>query len=55
MLYLDANVFIYAAINTEEIGKKARTLLQKIQQGDEQAVTNHLGRKIQDDNRFEAS
>jgi uncharacterized protein len=42
MLYLDANVFIYAAINTEEIGKKARILLQKIQQGDQQAATSAL-------------
>ena len=42
MLYLDANVFIYAAINTEEIGEKARTLLQKIQQGEEQAATSAL-------------
>ena len=42
MLYLDANVFIYAAINTEEIGEKARNLLQKIQQGQEQAATSVL-------------
>ena len=42
MLYLDANVFIYAAINTQEIGEKARTLLQKIQQGEEQAATSAL-------------
>ena len=42
MLYLDANVFIYAAINTEEIGEKARTLLQKIQQGEQQAGTSVL-------------
>lgn len=42
MLYLDANVFIYAAINTEEIGEKARALLQKIQQGEEQAATSVL-------------
>lgn len=42
MLYLDANVFVYAAINTEEVGKKARTLLQKIQQGEEQAATSAL-------------
>ena len=42
MLYLDSNVFIYAAINTEEIGKKARTLLQKIQQGDQKAATSVL-------------
>ncbi len=39
MLYLDANIFIYAAINTEEIGKKARSLLLRIQQGEEQAAT----------------
>ena len=39
MLYLDANIFIYAAINTESTGKKARSLLLKIQQGDEQAAT----------------
>jgi predicted nucleic acid-binding protein len=42
MLYLDANVFIYAAINTEELGKKARSLLQKIQRGGEQAATSAL-------------
>ena len=42
MLYLDANVFIYAAINTEEIGQKARALLQKIQQSQEQAATSAL-------------
>ena len=42
MLYLDANVFIYAAINTQEIGEKARTLLQKIQQGDQQGATSAL-------------
>ena len=42
MLYLDANVFVYAAINTEEVGKRARTLLQKIQQGEEQAATSAL-------------
>ena len=42
MLYLDANVFIYAAINTQEIGEKARALLQKIQQGEQQAVTSVL-------------
>lgn len=42
MLYLDSNVFIYAAINTEEIGQKARVLLQKIQEGEEQAATSAL-------------
>jgi len=42
MLYLDANIFVYAAINTEEIGKKARDLLQRIQKGEEQAATSAL-------------
>ncbi len=42
MLYLDSNVFIYAAINTEEIGQKARALLQQIQQGDQKAATSVL-------------
>ena len=42
MLYLDANVFIYATINTEESGKKARALLQKVQQGEEKAATSAL-------------
>ena len=42
MLYLDANVFIYAAINTEDIGQKARALLQKIQLGEEQGATSAL-------------
>jgi predicted nucleic acid-binding protein len=42
MLYLDSNVFIYAALNTEEIGKRARVLLRKVQQGEEQASSSVL-------------
>ncbi|MGA3111187.1 MAG: type II toxin-antitoxin system VapC family toxin [Candidatus Bathyarchaeia archaeon] len=42
MIYLDSNVFIYAAINTQEPGEKARSLLQRIQQGDEKAETSAL-------------
>ena len=42
MIYLDSNVFIYATINTKEIGEKARTLLQKIQQGEQKAETSAL-------------
>ena len=42
VLYLDANVFIYAAINTEELGEKARSLLGRIQQGEEKAETSAL-------------
>jgi len=42
VLYLDANIFIYATINTEEIGEKARSLLGRIQQGEEKAETSAL-------------
>jgi predicted nucleic acid-binding protein len=42
MMYLDTNVFIYAAINTEELGKKAGSLLQRVQQGFEKAATSAL-------------
>ncbi|MGD6851051.1 MAG: type II toxin-antitoxin system VapC family toxin [Candidatus Bathyarchaeia archaeon] len=42
MLYLDANIFIYAALNTEEIGTKAVALMAKIQSGGEKAVTSAL-------------
>jgi hypothetical protein len=42
MIYLDSNVFIYSAINTQEPGEKARSLLQRIQQGDEKAETSAL-------------
>ena len=42
MLYLDSNVFIYAAINTQALGERARSLLQKIQLGEEKAQTSAL-------------
>jgi predicted nucleic acid-binding protein len=42
VLYLDANILIFAALNTEEIGEKAVALLSNIQNGDEQAVTSAL-------------
>ena len=42
MLYLDANIFIYAATNTEEQGEKAGALLQKVQSGEEKAKTSVL-------------
>jgi predicted nucleic acid-binding protein len=42
VLYLDANVFIYAAINTEELGEKSAALLKKIQLGKEKAETSAL-------------
>jgi len=42
VLYLDANVFIFAALNIEEEGDKAVILLEKIQQGEEKAITSAL-------------
>ena len=42
MLYLDANIFVYAAINTEQPGDKARSLLRKIHLGEEIAETSAL-------------
>jgi len=42
MLYIDSNVFIYAALNTEKIGERARALLLKVQQGEEQASSSAL-------------
>ena len=42
MLYLDSNVFVYAAINSKDLGENARELLQKIQQGEMQAETSAL-------------
>jgi len=42
VLYLDANVFIYATVNTKELGEKSRSLLQRIQQGEEKAETSAL-------------
>jgi predicted nucleic acid-binding protein len=42
VLYLDANIFIYAAINTQELGEKVCALLKKIQLGEEEAETSVL-------------
>jgi len=39
LLYLDAGVFIYAALSREGIGKRARSLLQKVQDGREEAAS----------------
>ncbi len=42
MLYLDANVFVYAATNTSELGEKASALLERIQSWEETAKTSVL-------------
>jgi len=42
MLYLDSNVFLYATLNTQEIGNRARNLLKQVQSGKEQASSSAL-------------
>jgi len=42
VLYLDANVFVFAAVNTEDLGDKARSIIRRIQLGEETAVTSAL-------------
>ena len=42
VLYLDSNIFIFAALNTEKEGFKATALLAKVQSGIESAVTSAL-------------
>ena len=42
VLYLDANILIFAALNTEKEGDKAVALLMKIQSAEEQAITSAL-------------
>ncbi len=42
VLYLDANIFIFAALNTTEKGDKSEFLLAQIQLGHENACTSAL-------------
>jgi predicted nucleic acid-binding protein len=42
MRYLDANVFIYAALYEGEKGDKARKLIKKVREGEEAAFTSVL-------------
>ena len=39
MLYLDAGVFIYAALNRQSIGTRARSLIQRVADGREEAAS----------------
>ncbi|MDO8508955.1 MAG: type II toxin-antitoxin system VapC family toxin [Nanoarchaeota archaeon] len=41
-VYLDANLFIYASIDTEEIGKNARAIIEKVKKGHYKAYTTSL-------------
>jgi hypothetical protein len=42
MLYLDSNVFLYAILNDEELGERARNLLREVQSGRENASSSAL-------------
>ena len=42
VLYLDSNIFITAAVDLGELGKKTVALLAEIQRGEVQAVTSAL-------------
>ena len=39
MIYLDAGVFIYAALSRDGVGRRARTLLAKVRDGREEAAS----------------
>ena len=42
MIYLDSNVFIYAATSTSKKGQRSRLLISNITQGKEKAATASL-------------
>lgn len=42
MKYIDSNLFIYAALYSDERGEKARNFIKKVRKGDREAVTSAL-------------
>jgi len=42
MIYLDSNVFIYAALNADGLGSKMRQLLARVEEGSESAASSAL-------------
>ncbi len=42
MIYLDANIFVYSAINNGEMGEKSRVLLKKVMKDEIPACTSVL-------------
>jgi len=42
MIYIDSNVFLYAMLNRERIGNRARALLGEVQQGKKHACSSAL-------------
>ena len=39
MIYLDAGVFILAALNQQSLGRRARSLIQRVSEGKEEAAS----------------
>ena len=42
MIYLDSNVFIYACLNSDEVGERSRSLLRDVENGNIEASTSAL-------------
>ena len=42
MIYLDSNVFIFAALNNERLGDEARIILEKVERGEVIAASSSL-------------
>jgi len=42
MIYLDSNVFIFAALNNESLGNSARLILEEVENGNIEASTSSL-------------
>ena len=42
MIYIDASVFVFAALNTEHVGEEARSLLRDVQTGKLEATSSAL-------------
>ncbi|MDA4130265.1 MAG: type II toxin-antitoxin system VapC family toxin [Thaumarchaeota archaeon] len=42
MIYLDANVFVYSALNRKALGEKSRSIIRHVQAGRIKAVTSAL-------------
>ena len=42
MIYIDSNVFIFAALNNEELGDSARVISEEVENGNPEALTSAL-------------
>lgn len=42
MIYLDSNVFIYACLNSDDVGERSRSLLRSVENGSLDASTSAL-------------